>query len=87
MYKELQKKQMRQLKETMKEKSKMAKVDEDDKNTIVKVEQDASIEDSTSTRPLSNTPNCDDNTVTVEITMSTLPADEVEVHVFEFSHT
>ena len=85
-YKELQKKQMSQLKETMKEQSSIAKLHEndckDDSNVDLKEEQGAKIEDSTSTKPLVETSNCEEINVTVEITMSTLPADEVEVRTY-----
>ena len=80
-YKELQKKQMSQLKETMKQQSNIAK----DDSTTMEDEQGASVEESTSTKPLVDTPSCDENTVTVEIAMSTLPADEVEVRILELS--
>lgn len=69
-YKELQKKQMSQLKETMKEQS------NDDSKTTNDTQQETSVEDKKSQV---DTPNCDHNAITVEITMSTLPADEVEV--------
>ena len=85
-YKELQKKQMSQLKETMKEQSSIAKLHEDDfkddSNVNLKEEQGAKIEDSTSTKLLVETSNCEEINVTVEITMSTLPADEVEVRTY-----
>ena len=80
-YKELQKKQMSQLKETMKQQSNIA---EDDDNAAREDEQDASVEESTSAKPQVDTPNHDEHTVTVDITMTTLPADEVEVCVLEF---
>ena len=76
-YKELQKKQMSQLKETMKQQPNTGK---DDSNAAMEDEQDVSVEDST--KPLVDTCNCDDNTVMVEITMATLLADEVEVRTY-----
>ena len=72
-YKELQKKQMSQLKETMKERS------TNDSKTTKDDEQEDSVKDLTSKMSSVDAPTSDENAVTVEITMSTLPADEVEV--------
>lgn len=72
---------MSQLKETMKQQSNT----KDDDNATMEDEQDPSVEESTSEKLLVDTPNCDENSVTVEITMTTLPADEVEVRILEIS--
>ena len=79
-YKELQKQQMSQLKETMKQQSSIAK--DDDDNAAREDEQDASVEESTSAKPqVVDTPNH----VTVDITMTTLSAVEVQVCVLEIT--
>lgn len=79
-YKELQKKQMSQLKETMKRKSDVVEVNEGTTSTeTAKVEQDDNLTEDI--KPPVDAPNSAQNTVTVQITMSTLPADEIEVRV------
>ena len=55
------------------------RTDEDDSKAIKEGKQDSSVADVTSTNSHVDTPNCDEKSVTVQITMSTLPADEVEV--------
>ena len=76
-YKELQKKQMSQLKETMKEQSSTT-VEEISKTT----EQETTVEDlTTSKTSLPVAEDRDENTVIVDIAMATLPTNEVEVCV------
>ena len=51
-------------------------------------EQEATVEDiTTSKRSPPNAENCNENALTVEITMATLPADEVEVCMFGIKYT
>ena len=69
---------MSQLKETMKEQS--SSTGEDVSRTA---EQEDTVENlTTSKKSPPDAENCSENAVTVEIAMSTLPADEVEVRIY-----